>query len=168
MSCIELASLASTHQVFGISHDSQPVQALSKGFAHQCSWGCVVSVDPSVGVMQDLLVLFARDATHADSIGFACKAHLRLSQKYSITRRGPLLLFCQRGVCPATGSREKGFSSQVPQTWFRLLQTLLRSLWVGYHRLLGVLWAFASHPLGAAQAWLHLPVQVGPMVRGDR
>ena len=64
---VKLAAFASAHDANRIYHCCRPVEALSKGVAHEGPRRCVVSTDPSVYVVEELDPFLGADTALQDS-----------------------------------------------------------------------------------------------------
>ena len=68
-SSIELATLASPHDVGGVGDRGGPVEALPKRVTHEGAWRGVMAADTSMDVADQLLALGDGDATLQDTRG---------------------------------------------------------------------------------------------------
>ena len=66
---VELASLASPHDVSGVGDRGGPVKALPKRVTHEGAWRGVVAADASMDVADQLLALGDGNATLQDTRG---------------------------------------------------------------------------------------------------
>ena len=70
-SSVELATLASRHDVSGIGDRGGPVKALPERVTHEGAWRGVVAADASMDVADQLLALGDGDASLQDTRGTA-------------------------------------------------------------------------------------------------
>ena len=66
---VELAALASPHDIRGVGDYCGPVKALPERVAHQGAWRHVMATGSGVNVPEQLPTLWNRDATLEDSQG---------------------------------------------------------------------------------------------------
>ena len=63
---VEVASVARTNELDGISDGCWPVETLSKGVANEGSGSCVVAASPQVQILEELPSLHHGDAALQD------------------------------------------------------------------------------------------------------